>query len=75
MDVEANWRLCTQISLDDYHTTAVHPASFGRHGYVRRKNITYLHVGLHNAFLYTAQPGAFELMLDGRRNGTYRPTH
>jgi phenylpropionate dioxygenase-like ring-hydroxylating dioxygenase large terminal subunit len=74
-DVEANWRLCVHISLDDYHSPAVHPLSFGREGYLRRNNITYRRFGPHNAFLSTSRADAFESLLERCRKGTYRPTH
>ena len=73
--VEANWHLLMHITLDDYHTVAVHPRSVGKHGYLKAKEFGYFRFGLHGALLTTARPNAFESMLAGCRKGTYRPTH
>jgi phenylpropionate dioxygenase-like ring-hydroxylating dioxygenase large terminal subunit len=72
--VEANWRLCFHITLDDYHAVAVHPSTLGRGGYVHRKDIGYFRFGLHSAFLNTAEPQAFEKMAAACRDGAFRPS-
>jgi len=74
-DIRANWRLCVHISLDDYHSPAVHPASFGREGYLHRKNLTYRQFGQHNAFLATPRPNSWETLIERCAKGEYRPTH
>ena len=73
--VEANWHLLMHITLDDYHTVAVHPRSVGKHGYLKPGEFGYFRFGLHSALLTTARPNAFEGMLAACRKGTYRPTH
>jgi len=72
---KANWRLGAQISLDDYHSPAVHPRTFGKAGYIRRQDIGYERFGLHNAYLYTTEPGGVERIAQACRAGTYYPRH
>jgi phenylpropionate dioxygenase-like ring-hydroxylating dioxygenase large terminal subunit len=75
MPVAANWRLNLHISLDDYHTVALHPTTFGRSGYVRREDISYVRFGLHSAFLNTSKPDAFADMAAACADGSFRATH
>lgn len=75
MPVAANWRLNLHISLDDYHTVAIHPTTFGRNGYLQREDITYARFGLHSAFLSTRDPDAFARMAAACSDGSFRPTH
>jgi phenylpropionate dioxygenase-like ring-hydroxylating dioxygenase large terminal subunit len=70
--VEANWRLCVHITLDDYHGVAVHPTTIGKEGYLHRKDLTYARFGAHSAYLYTAEPQALEKMTAETRDGTFR---
>ncbi|MGD9882107.1 MAG: aromatic ring-hydroxylating dioxygenase subunit alpha [Reyranella sp.] len=71
--VEANWRLGAHISLDDYHSPAVHPRTFGKDGYLRRRDIGYHRFGLHSAFINSKNVDALEHLAEACRNGTYRP--
>jgi len=75
MPVAANWRLNLHVSLDDYHTVALHPTTFGKHGYVRREEITYVRFGSHSAFLNTRKPDAFAEMSAACANGSFRAAH
>ena len=75
MPVAANWRLNLHINLDDYHTVAIHPTTFGRNGYVRREDISYVRFGLHSAFLGTSKPDAFAEMAAACADGSFRATH
>jgi phenylpropionate dioxygenase-like ring-hydroxylating dioxygenase large terminal subunit len=70
---EGNWRLGAQISLDDYHSPAVHPRTFGKTGYIRRQDISYYRFGLHSAYVYTAKPEGLEEIVQACRDGTYYP--
>jgi phenylpropionate dioxygenase-like ring-hydroxylating dioxygenase large terminal subunit len=72
--IEANWRLCMHISLDDYHGVAVHPSTFGKGGYLKRSDIGYFRFGLHSAYLDTHKPDAFETMRVACRAGSFLPT-
>ena len=72
--IEANWRLSLHISLDDYHSFAVHPDSFGREGYVHRADIAYARFGLHNAFLNSTERDRFATLAAACRAGTARST-
>jgi len=69
----ANWRLGAQISLDDYHSVAVHPRTFGKTGYLRRPDIGYHRFGLHCAFVGTPRPDELRRIAEACRRGTYRP--
>ncbi len=75
MPVAANWKLNLHISLDDYHTVAVHPTTFGRNGYVNRETISYDRFGPHSAFLNTDKAGAFEELVADCAGGSFQPKH
>lgn len=71
--LKANWKLGLHISLDDYHSPAVHPTTFGkRAGYLRRQNLQYRSIGAHSTFLHTADTEEYGNLLRGCRDGTYR---
>lgn len=70
---DANWRLGAHISLDDYHLPAVHSRTFGKQGYVRRRDIGYFRFGLHSAYVNTTEPGGVEEIARACRDGTYYP--
>ena len=71
--IEANWRLGAHISLDDYHSAAVHPRTFGKEGYLRRHDISYYRFGLHSAFISTTNADGLKRLAEACRNGTYSP--
>jgi len=73
-EVEANWRTCFQTSIDDYHIVAVHPATLGKDGYLKRKEIGYFRFGVHNAHFDATDPRALSAMAESCRNGTWRPS-
>jgi phenylpropionate dioxygenase-like ring-hydroxylating dioxygenase large terminal subunit len=56
--IEANWKHCYHITLDDYHTVAVHPETFGKSGYLPRDRVAYYRVGEHSAYFYSDDPAA-----------------
>lgn len=70
--VKANWRLCFQVAVEDYHVVAVHKGVFGKDGYLKRENIGYFRWGLHSAFFTTPEPDAFAKMAAECRVGTWR---
>jgi len=72
--IAANWRLCLHISLDDYHSPAIHPDSFGRGGYLHRPDITYARFGLHNAFIFDKGQDVFAKLIADCRDGSARST-
>jgi phenylpropionate dioxygenase-like ring-hydroxylating dioxygenase large terminal subunit len=49
MVVEANWKFCYHLTLDDYHIVAVHPETFGANGPVRPGSYRYFFDGEHSA--------------------------
>jgi phenylpropionate dioxygenase-like ring-hydroxylating dioxygenase large terminal subunit len=73
--VQANWRLCYHITLDDYHSVAVHPSTFGKNGYPHRDNMGYFRFASHSAFLSTPDKQAMTKMVAGCRDGTYRSSN
>ena len=70
----ANWKLGFHISLDDYHIVAVHPDTFGKHGYLPPQAVRYYRFGQHSAYFYGADDGALEKMAADCRRGSYCPT-
>jgi phenylpropionate dioxygenase-like ring-hydroxylating dioxygenase large terminal subunit len=49
---QSHWLLNMEITLDDYHSVAVHPESFGRDGYLGRDSLQYYRLGeAHSAFI------------------------
>ncbi len=72
---QANWRLCMHITLDDYHTVAVHPTTFGKTGYPHRVAMGYFRFGLHSAFLSTPDPNALKTLLAACRDGSIRSSY
>lgn len=44
--IAANWKLCVENSLDEYHIVKVHPTTAGYHGYM--KNFNYFTEGKHS---------------------------
>jgi phenylpropionate dioxygenase-like ring-hydroxylating dioxygenase large terminal subunit len=73
MLIDANWKICYHISLDDYHSPAVHPTTFGKGGYLSRQALQYFRFGWHNAFFPGADENSFAAMVEGCKNGTYTP--
>lgn len=71
--VRANWKFLTHISLDDYHIVAVHPSTFGRHGYLKRASVSYARMGLHSLFTTEEGEDPVARILAACRAGTYRP--
>jgi phenylpropionate dioxygenase-like ring-hydroxylating dioxygenase large terminal subunit len=71
--IEANWKLCYHISLDDYHSPAVHPTTFGMGGYLSRGALRYFRFGAHNAFFPGGDENALQTMIQECKDGTYRP--
>ncbi len=72
--MHANWRLGAHISLDEYHTPAVHPRTFGKQGYVRRDDIAYFRFGLHTAYVNSTRLENIEQLARRCRKGTFYPT-
>jgi len=73
-EVSSNWRLLFHISLDDYHGVAVHPTTFGRAGYLKRKDVRYFRFGDHSAFFTPAEELAFAQMRGECIDGSFRPS-
>lgn len=70
----ANWKFGYQISLDDYHIVAVHPSTFGQHGYLKPESVQYFRFGRHSTYFHDAFGEALAVMARDCRNGTYAPT-
>lgn len=71
-DVAANWRLCFQIAVEDYHVVAVHAPVWGKHGYLKREDIAYFRFGPHSAFFTHPDPDGLTRMADECRQGIWR---
>jgi hypothetical protein len=50
----------------------VHPATFGKTGYLKRDNISYFRFGAHSAYFSLRDPDALTKMAAECRNGTWR---
>ena len=72
-EIRANWKLGHHISLDDYHIVAVHPDSFGKHGYHPADKTRYFRFGRHSAYFWGANDGVVKEMAAQCREGSYRP--
>lgn len=74
--IRANWRLNMHISLDDYHGPAVHPRTLGRGGYISSLSMNrYFRFGANSGLLSSDDDACFAKLLEGCRDGTYRPSH
>jgi phenylpropionate dioxygenase-like ring-hydroxylating dioxygenase large terminal subunit len=74
--IRANWKLNMHVTLDDYHGPSIHPSTFGRDGYLDVAKRRYVRLGAaHSAFLATKDAGAFDRLLAGCCEGTYRSAH
>ena len=69
----ANWKTLFHISLDDYHLVAVHPTTFGKHGYLRNEAVRYFRAGRHSAYFNGPGTDTLADMSADCRAGTYRP--
>ena len=70
--IEANWRLCFHTNVEDYHPVAVHPTTFGKHGYANPAKIGYFRFGWHSAFFTTPAPDALTKMAAECKQGVWR---
>jgi phenylpropionate dioxygenase-like ring-hydroxylating dioxygenase large terminal subunit len=71
-EVKANWRLCVQISVEEYHVPAVHYPIWGRSGYLQRDRIGYFRLGSHSVYFIDPDPDGLARMAGACRNGTWR---
>jgi phenylpropionate dioxygenase-like ring-hydroxylating dioxygenase large terminal subunit len=73
-EIAANWKLCVHLSEDEYHIVAVHPESFGKHGYIEQRLLRYFRIRRHSAFFSdTGDDNALADMLAKLCDGSYRP--
>jgi phenylpropionate dioxygenase-like ring-hydroxylating dioxygenase large terminal subunit len=68
-EAAANWKLLFQITLDDYHTPAIH----GRERYQRNVDLHYFRFGRHSAHFYL-DADTLDSMAAACREGRYRPS-
>lgn len=82
--VKANWKLLYELTLEEYHLFAVHPATFrmlfsvdpahfGKAGYLKPEHAHYPRFGRHSGFFFKGKPGDLQAMAEGCQAGTYRP--
>jgi phenylpropionate dioxygenase-like ring-hydroxylating dioxygenase large terminal subunit len=67
--VEANWRLMVQITLDDYHVPAMHKLR----SHIRAADYSYWRFGQHSA-MALGQTDPFPAMAEDCAAGRYQPT-
>jgi len=70
--VEANWRLCFQANVEDYHGPIIHRRTLGKTGYPRLERTHYFRFGWHSAFISNPDPEALTKMAAECRAGTWR---
>jgi phenylpropionate dioxygenase-like ring-hydroxylating dioxygenase large terminal subunit len=68
--IEAHWKLCMHVAVDDYHLAAIHPRTFGKFGYLSREHITYKRIGAHSVYLNTGHRNAFAQLVSGIADST-----
>lgn len=74
--IKAHWKLYVHITLDDYHTPAIHAATVGfGGGLYNPREITYRQFGKHSCFLETSDTKAFDRMVTGCQDGSYGASH
>lgn len=72
-EIDANWKLMMEISLDDYHIVAVHPTTFGKAGYLPPDIIHYARFNSHSAYIPGGHPGILEEIAKQCEAGNYLP--
>ncbi|MCT0229719.1 Rieske 2Fe-2S domain-containing protein [Synechococcus sp. CS-1324] len=72
-EVRANWKLLYEISLEDYHTFAVHPNSLGKNGYLDLDEVHYTRFGPHSGFFHNGKPGDLSAISKSCRSENYHP--
>jgi phenylpropionate dioxygenase-like ring-hydroxylating dioxygenase large terminal subunit len=74
VNIAANWKFCTENSLDDYHPMMVHPQSYGKNGLTPDGVFQYYYEGSHShAFTpMAAPPPETEPYEHALANRTYR---
>lgn len=72
-DVAANWRFVKEISLDDYHLVAVHPSTFGKHGYIPEDGAFYTRFGAHSAYFRGGDADSLPQMVRECEDGSFFP--
>jgi phenylpropionate dioxygenase-like ring-hydroxylating dioxygenase large terminal subunit len=74
--IQSNWRLNLHITLDEYHSPAVHPTTFGRYGYGNSMSRhQYFRLGPHSAYMDSEDEDCFKKLLAGCRERNYRSSH
>ena len=68
--VKANWKLCNQITMDDYHIVAVHH----KQHYHSNADLQYIRFGMHSAH-FVGHADSLASMSQACRAGNYRPDH
>lgn len=71
--IAANWRTVMEISLDDYHIVAVHPATFGKEGYIPAEEAFYTRFGAHSAYFRGGDAESLPQMVRDCEAGTFFP--
>lgn len=71
--VRSHWKPLMAVSLDDYHSVAVHPGTFGKDGYLDNEQTIYYRFGAHSAFFYKDDADALETMARDCREQNFTP--
>jgi phenylpropionate dioxygenase-like ring-hydroxylating dioxygenase large terminal subunit len=71
--VNSHWRAIMEISLDDYHIVAVHPQTFGNHGYIPADQAYYERLGAHSMYFRGGNANSLPEMVQHCEAGTFFP--
>ncbi|HEV7324985.1 MAG TPA: Rieske 2Fe-2S domain-containing protein [Bosea sp. (in: a-proteobacteria)] len=72
-DVKTHWRYIHEISLDDYHIVAIHPSTFGAHGYLPGEETRYEQIGPHSMFFRAGDENSLQDMVAQCEDGAFFP--
>ncbi|MCT0199978.1 Rieske 2Fe-2S domain-containing protein [Synechococcus sp. CS-1325] len=73
LNVNANWKLLFEITLEEYHVHAVHPSNLGKRGYLDPERASYPRFEPHSGFFHNGQPGDLSTMAASCRANEYSP--
>jgi phenylpropionate dioxygenase-like ring-hydroxylating dioxygenase large terminal subunit len=71
LKVKAHWKLMMQIGLDDYHIVAVHPATFGKNGYLKLTGFKYHRIGVHSTVMMASKQREVATIAQQCREGSF----
>jgi phenylpropionate dioxygenase-like ring-hydroxylating dioxygenase large terminal subunit len=71
LTIDANWKICYHLTLDDYHIVEVHADIFGKNGHLQLGSFRYFADGPHSA-MFISEERTSEHALIEMRNACQR---